>query len=306
MQRRRVMRARFSLGWVLWLMMLGLLLGILPQGGYAASSPQAADEGQQLFEEKCVACHTVGQGALVGPDLQGVTERRDRDWLQRWITAPDEMLAEGDPTATELLKEYNNVPMPNLGLTEPQVAALIAYLEAAGTGAVQGSQQGSQITSGAQVGATQGEPALGKNLFTGADGFANGGPPCMACHSASGIGALGGGALGPDLTGAFGKYGGAAGLDAFISGVPTGTMNAVWADKPLTPEERANLVAFLQEAAVGQRPAQAVWQLTGLAVAGLVTLLAGGHLIWRRRLTEVRRPMVAGLTRYSSHTHGGH
>lgn len=94
---------------------------------------QVANEGQTLFQEKCVACHTVGGGKLVGPDLKGVTTRRDRAWLLRWVKEPDKMLATGDPTATQLLQEFNNVPMPNLGLTEKQVEALIAYLQPAET-----------------------------------------------------------------------------------------------------------------------------------------------------------------------------
>ncbi len=71
---------------------LGRVLAVPPR--------QSADEGEQIFEGNCIACHTVGQGDLVGPDLKGVTTRRDRDWLTRWISAPDVMLDEGDPIAT--------------------------------------------------------------------------------------------------------------------------------------------------------------------------------------------------------------
>ncbi|MDP2702657.1 MAG: c-type cytochrome [Candidatus Rokubacteria bacterium] len=45
-----------------------------------------AIEGQALFHEECVACHTIGQGDRVGPDLAGVTARRDRAWLEAWIS----------------------------------------------------------------------------------------------------------------------------------------------------------------------------------------------------------------------------
>ena len=45
--------------------------------------------------------------------------------------------------------------------------------------------------------AVQGNAETGKDLFTGVVRFQNGGPPCMACHSTGGIGALGGGSLGP-------------------------------------------------------------------------------------------------------------
>lgn len=84
--------------------------------------------GQELFAAKCTACYSIGEGVRVGPDLQGVTQQRDPDWLARWITEPDVMLAEGDPIATELLAKHNNVHMPNLQLTAEEVDNVIAYL----------------------------------------------------------------------------------------------------------------------------------------------------------------------------------
>jgi len=45
---------------------------------------EAQDDGQQLFQV-CSACHTIGKGKLIGPDLQGVTDRLDRDWLKSFI-----------------------------------------------------------------------------------------------------------------------------------------------------------------------------------------------------------------------------
>lgn len=84
--------------------------------------------GQEIFEAKCIACHSIGEGARVGPDLHGVTQTRDPAWLDRWLAEPDVMLAEGDPVATELLAEFNNVPMPNLQLTAGDIDNLVAYL----------------------------------------------------------------------------------------------------------------------------------------------------------------------------------
>lgn len=96
---------------------------------YAEARPLQLDKGSYLFRARCAACHTVGEGDGVGPDLLGVTTRRDRAWLTRWLAAPDQMLAEQDPIASELLARYKNVPMPNLGLGEGDVAALIEYME---------------------------------------------------------------------------------------------------------------------------------------------------------------------------------
>jgi protein SCO1/2 len=84
--------------------------------------------GQGLFRGRCAGCHTIGAGDRIGPDLKGVTERRRRAWLARYLAAPDRMLASKDPIAVELAKRYP-VPMPNLSLTSEQIDDLIAYLE---------------------------------------------------------------------------------------------------------------------------------------------------------------------------------
>ncbi len=87
-------------------------------------------EGQVLFKNRCAACHTIGKGDRIGPDLKGVTSRRDRAWLFRFIAAPDQMRARKDPIAIDLLAKYNKVLMPNLNLTRAEVGDLISFLEA--------------------------------------------------------------------------------------------------------------------------------------------------------------------------------
>lgn len=265
-----------------WIALVGLMAVAWPGLAQAAPPGQAGGDGEALFNEKCIACHTIGAGRLVGPDLQGVTERRDQAWISAWILAPDKMLAASDPIAVQLLAEANNVPMPNLGLTEAQVAALIAYLA------------GSQGTTVAlpEAALPAGDPSRGRALFTGTDRMQNGGPPCMGCHSIAGLGTLGGGALGPDLTPAISIYGD-AGLVSFLNTVPTVTMNAVWTRQPLTPDEQADLWTFIKQASIQERPPGMVWQLAGLAVAGTLLLLVLAQVYWRKRLVSVRKPLVA-------------
>lgn len=258
------------------------LLALCASWASAAPAMQSASEGETIFKQKCLVCHTIGSGKAVGPDLDGVVGRRDRAWLERWILEPDKMLAAKDPIAMQLLAENNNVPMQNMGLTPSQVTSVIAYLESA---------QGTVVTL-ATANLPKGDASVGKALFSGAERLQNGGPACMACHSVAGLGALGGGALGPDLTPAFNIYG-AAGLANFLETVPTVTMNAVWTRQPLTTDEQANLYAFLEEASVSARPPAAFWQLTALAVGGAIVLTALAHFYWRKRLTGVRKPLVA-------------
>jgi len=93
------------------------------------------EKQEYLFHSRCGACHTIGNGDRVGPDLAGVTRRRDRAWLGRYLAEPDRMRAEGDPIATALFKKYNGVPMPNLRLSSIEIAALLSYLELHGAAA---------------------------------------------------------------------------------------------------------------------------------------------------------------------------
>jgi len=92
--------------------------------------PSAADKGAYLFQSRCAACHTIGQGDSLGPDLLGVTATRKADWLAGMIAAPNEMLSRKDPVATALFARYKELRMPNLRLGEVDVSALIGYLKA--------------------------------------------------------------------------------------------------------------------------------------------------------------------------------
>jgi protein SCO1/2 len=95
------------------------------------------DRGQYIFATHCAACHSIGRGDRIGPDLQGVTNVRDRAWLTRFIQTPEKMLAEKDPIATALFAKYKQVNMPNLRLADAEASAVIDYLEAR-TGASHG------------------------------------------------------------------------------------------------------------------------------------------------------------------------
>ncbi len=88
----------------------------------------SAEKGEEIFQSNCAGCHTIGKGTLVGPDLSGVTLRREEDWLIRQIKDPDGLVAEKDPAALKLLKDFN-MPMVALGLSDTEIAAIISYLK---------------------------------------------------------------------------------------------------------------------------------------------------------------------------------
>lgn len=111
-----------------------------------ASAPtlQVPSMGENLFRTRCAVCHTIG-GAVrtvgggdaieasqhrAGPDLLGVTQRREREWLARWLADPARMIEGKDPIATALYAQYDNVVMPNFRLSEVEIDALIEFLGA--------------------------------------------------------------------------------------------------------------------------------------------------------------------------------
>ena len=87
------------------------------------------DKGAYLFATRCAACHTIGNGDKIGPDLLGVTSVRDLNWLRRTISEPDKLIAEKDPIAMALFKQYKEVQMPRLGLADADVNVLIEFMK---------------------------------------------------------------------------------------------------------------------------------------------------------------------------------
>ncbi len=83
--------------------------------------------GERIYFAKgCVACHTIGKGRHLGPDLKAVGARRTSDWLRRWLKSP-QVMAATDPDAQALLREYRLV-MPEPELTPAEIEALAGFL----------------------------------------------------------------------------------------------------------------------------------------------------------------------------------
>lgn len=95
---------------------------------YVTSLYRKIHPGEAVFYKAgCLACHTIGGGKFIGPDLAGVTERRTKEWIKKWLTDPPGMLS-SDATARQLLEEFQ-IPMPNMGLKEREIDAVIEYFQ---------------------------------------------------------------------------------------------------------------------------------------------------------------------------------
>jgi mono/diheme cytochrome c family protein len=273
----------------------GAALSLVVSPALAGGSP---DAGKQVFATSCGGCHSIGKGDLVGPDLKEAASRRDQAWLETFIADPGKVFAAKDAYATALLEKFKGVQMPNLGLTATQVGDVVAYLESLSAAPPPATTETTPVettpteTTVIAPAPAEGTTAAGKNLFTGATQLENGGPPCLSCHTIAGLGRLGGGTLGPDLTRAYTKYGGAAGIAGVLQTLPFPTMTPVFKGKQLTADEQANLAAFLRVAATAKRSGNAVWQLLALGGAGVALLVALALLLWPRRTLSVRKPLL--------------
>jgi protein SCO1 len=83
----------------------------------------------ELFHSRCASCHSLGNEDGIGPGLAGVTQRRDKTWLARWLKEPKKMLTEKDPIATEMFNRYNKILMPDIKLSDSDVNGLIDFLQ---------------------------------------------------------------------------------------------------------------------------------------------------------------------------------
>ncbi len=101
-----------------------LLLFMASFNAAVAQTPEAEANYQQ-----CKACHNLDGAKLIGPNLAGVTERREQDWLIRFIRNSQEMVQSGDPIAVALYAEYNNIPMPPHNLTDEQIIDILKYID---------------------------------------------------------------------------------------------------------------------------------------------------------------------------------
>ncbi|MEW5983167.1 MAG: cytochrome c [Acidobacteriota bacterium] len=255
----------------------------------------AAQVPAQYFRQNCAACHTIGGGRLTGPDLKEVTRRRDRSWLIRFIVNPKAVIDSGDPYARQLVQDARGVLMPALpGLTPDLAAALLDLIDAE-------SSLGKSAFVGVQISDrpfTRADVDRGHDLFTGEARQASGGPPCLSCHSVGGVGRLGGGKLGPDLTLVYERLQGRRGLGTWLSAPATPTMQTVFRDTPLAQEELEPLLAFFEDSARRRAEADAVAPLTFflIGLGGAVFAVVVFDFAWLWRFRGVRRPLVASAT----------
>lgn len=246
----------------------------------------AAQRGEEIFASSCVACHTVGGGRLVGPDLEGVTERRSEEWLIRFIRSSQAVIASGDEDAVALSEAYPGLLMPDWALSDDEIRDVLTYIRTGADAGPQGPELPDEFTA-AQV-------EHGRHLFQGTARLEGGGPPCNSCHHVVHDAVIGGGVLAVELTSVFSRLGG-AGVRAIVGSPPFPVMERAYRNQPLTEEEQLAILAFLQRADADQafqEPRDYGVRLLQAGIVGTLALFGFYSLLWRKRR---RRPLQAAV-----------
>ena len=84
--------------------------------------------GEKIFKQNCTACHMITSARLVGPGLQGVTEKYEREWLIKWIRNSQALIKSGDERAIKVWEEYDKVAMASYDFSDQEFSDLLAYL----------------------------------------------------------------------------------------------------------------------------------------------------------------------------------
>lgn len=208
-----------------------------------------AQDGETIFSQKCAACHTIGGGRLVGPDLEGLNYTRDLDWTIKFVQSSQALIKSGDADAVEIFNDYNKMIMPDQPVSDAEVKAIIDYIEKLSPEPkAEGEQEEVEEVIVEEPTVTEEDITAGKALFLGYDRFENGGVTCVSCHNVSYNDMIPGGKLAVDLTQAYSRLGGMAGIKAIVSSPPFPAMKDSYEDNPLTEDEIFKLQAFLKDA----------------------------------------------------------
>ena len=146
----------------------------------ATNTPEVIAGKHVWHRKNCINCHTLlGEGAYYAPDLTKITQQRGSAYLAAFLKDPAKFYSE----------ERDRRLMPNLKLSDLEIAQLIAFLDWVSRINTQGWPPRPILVSGSAVpvaGSIGGPPApaassdpvaLGQSLFRASP------PGCFGCHS---------------------------------------------------------------------------------------------------------------------------
>jgi cytochrome c2 len=268
-----------------------------------------AQNGEQLFQQ-CKACHTIGQGKLLGPDLLDVSKKRDAVWLKNFIKSSQTMVKIGNTEAVEIFEEFNKLIMVDYNLPDADIDAIIKYIDSFSTSGSDGNSE--TISSADSLAAVKNAEFLasidtddnatkGKALFQGKRKFKNGGASCISCHNVNAPEIIQGGLLAKDLTHSFSTIGGLAGIKGILEFPPYPAMKDAYENAALTNDESIQLQVFLMRADKNNKVSgTALPDLMKQGIFGVVILLIIISLVWfKRKKRSVNYQIIKRQRRFS-------
>lgn len=262
----------------------------------SVAQAQTAPQGPAaIFEKRCYSCHNIGSGDKKGPDLRGVPSQQNAAWFREFIKSPAAMNRKGDPAAAQLFQKFAPEVMPDQELTDDQIDSIIAFIDDLSR------KNQSFVPAGAKLSrpVTPEDIPAGLDLFTGRVALMSGGTACISCHTLKGVGALGGGTLGPELTAVNIKYRDPE-LISILQNPNFPTMQSVFGARALSDDEIVKLFAVFQNSklqnptAPVQTAARAAAEPRFLLIGALASALALVLMdrLARNRLKGVREQLV--------------
>ena len=211
----------------------------------AGSDALASD----VFDTKCAGCHTIGGGAMVGPDLAPSSKWSTAD-LQKSIKAMEKNVGPLTDEEVDALVIFIKTPSAS---TTAQAATSNTNQSTntnatPNSNAVSNSNTAETFSNGnASKSLTTdtleaGEPSSGAKLFNGQQALKNGGLSCIACHQVAGKG----GNMGPDLTTIATRIPPKALIKA-CENTPYKVMKAAYREHQITHQEALDLNAYLEK-----------------------------------------------------------
>ncbi|MDT3697523.1 MAG: cytochrome c [Ignavibacterium sp.] len=247
--------------------------------------------GETTFKGICQACHTIGKGKLVGPDLINIQDLRPESWLIKFIRSSQSMVNSGDADAVAIFNEFNKSIMPDQNLSDAEIKDVLSYIKQQSTGAVVTEIQPIVLSSGLTLEqARDNEFTTGRKIFSGEQRLTNGGPACISCHNVVNDEVVSGGLLALDLTNVVTRLG-VNGVHSIISNPPFPVMKAAYSNHLVTADESFYLTAFLKNADFVvslQEPAtpQQIFLYAGI-IGGVILFGVYGVIWWKRKRKSV-------------------
>jgi mono/diheme cytochrome c family protein len=252
--------------------------------------------GEKLFKEKgCAACHTIGGGKLVGPDLSNVLDRRTEEEIIKFVKNPADfdvtLMAPQDVTDSEIkaILTYIKSKSPQTNETNAEEVNKKESSASEETPEEEVKEKENDISNKEKEDTNEEEEDVvsmvkaGELLFEGTKRFENGGPSCISCHNVDYEQMMQGGLLAKDLSKVYSRSGGMRGIKGILSGLPFPAMKSSYGNHPLTNQEIVQLQAFLKHAdenLIYQHHGDKKMFLFYFALVGFLTVITIIYFLW--------------------------